>query len=96
MENLSSDEIRKVVDRLVGEVEATGESREDRERLDNLQKLIDLTDNCLDKIARASFSSTRQEDSMNRIGRYALRYLAESATWFNDKKRRWDNENWGD
>ena len=92
MEILSGEEIIKVVDRLVGDVEATGESHTDRQRLENLRKLIDLTDSCLDKIAIASLSSNKSEESMRKIGRHALRYLADSAEWFNAKKRRWDNE----
>ena len=93
MANFSSDEICKIVDKLVGEVEATGESHEDARRLENLKNLIDLTDSCLDKIHLASFSSTRYEASMRKIGRYALQYLADSAEWFEAKKKLWDSSN---
>ena len=86
---LSSDEICKIVDKLVGEVEATGESHEDAMRLENLKNLIDLTDSCLDKIHFASLSSTKNEASMREIGRYALQYLAASAGWFEERKKRY-------
>ena len=92
MSLLSTKEIIKLVDVLIGDVEAVGESREDENRLENLNALIELTDACLDKISYASRTSTRQEASMRRIGRMALKYLAESAEWFNGKKAMWMNQ----
>lgn len=92
MSRLSTEEIIKLVDVLIGDVEAVGESREDENRLKNLNALIDLTDACLDKISYAANASTRPEASMSRIGRKALKYLAESAEWFNGKKAMWMNQ----
>lgn len=93
MEKLSEEEICKVVDLLIGDVESVGDSRIDRDRMINLKRLTFLIDHCLDRVNSAAEHSTSQEGSVRGIGRYALRYLAESAEWFNSKKRRWDNEN---
>lgn len=92
MKKLNKEEISKVMDILIGEVDAVGETYEDIKRLENLDALIFLTDRCLDKIAFAARTSTRTEASMRRIGREALKYLAESAEWFNQKKRIWRNQ----
>ena len=92
MSRLSTEEIIKLVDVLIGDVEAVGESREDEKRLKNLNALIDLTDACLDKISYAANASTRSEASMRKIGRKALQYLAESAEWFDAKKAMWMNQ----
>jgi hypothetical protein len=92
MSLLSTKEIIKLVDVLIGEVEAVGESREDENRLENLNALICLTDDCLSKISLAARTSTRQEESMRKIGRKALKYLAESAEWFDAKKSMWMNQ----
>ena len=93
MEKLSEEEICKVVDLLIGDVEPTGDSHIDKNRTVNLKHLTFLIDHCLDRVNSAANHSTSQEGSVRGIGRYALRYLAESAEWFNGKKRRWDNEN---
>ena len=41
-------EITKLLDMLIGKVEAVGETNEDERRLDNLKTLIDVTNWCLD------------------------------------------------
>lgn len=93
MARMTSEEIWKVVKALVGNVSATGDSAVDAKREENLDTLMDLMEFCLDEIAYASTSRNSQESSMRSIGRKAMKYLAESAEWFNAKKRQWDNEN---
>ena len=93
MARMTGEEIFKVVKALIGDVSATGDSAEDAKREENLDALMDLMEFCLDEIAYASISRTSQESSMRSIGRKAMKYLAESAEWFNAKKRQWDNEN---
>lgn len=95
MKKLSDDEICKVVDVLIGEVDATGEANTDRRRLSNLESLIQLTDACLDKIYNASCTSNSSEYSMMKIGKTALKYLGELAEWFERQKERLDNEEFG-
>lgn len=92
MEKLSEEEICKVVDLLIGEVEPAGDSRIDRDWMVNIEHLTNLIDHCLDRVSYAANYSNHDAYSMREVGRYALRYLAESAAWFNDKKKRWDNE----
>ena len=92
MNKPTTNEIWNLLDYLIGETNAVGESNIDNEIYDNLVKLIEITDLCLDKISYASLTSNRHEYSMRKIGRKALQYFAESAQYFNSMKKRWDNE----
>ena len=93
MDKLTSDEIFKVVNSLIGETDACGDSAVDRKNLNNLNTLIEVTDMCLDKIAHSALTSNSEYGSSREIGKTALKYLADSAEWFNGKKRQYDNEN---
>ncbi len=85
MERLKSNEITKVLDVLIGEVEAVGESNADERRLENLKTLIDVTDWCLDGLQFAMFSGQgRDELSMRIIGHTAQSALDEYKTWLNE------------
>lgn len=80
-----SKEIIKLLDTLIGKVEAVGESNEDEKRLDNLKALIDVTDWCLDGIEFAMESGEgRFEASMQEISHTAKRALVEYKTWLNE------------
>lgn len=91
MKNFSAKEIFKLVDALVGNVEAVGETSADDIALKRLEVLISVTDMCLDKIVGASHTSNRPEYSMREVGMTALRYLAESSEWFDEHRQRWRN-----
>lgn len=85
MERLKSNEITKVLDVLIGEVEAVGESNADERRLDNLKTLIDVTNWCLDGLEFAMDSGKgRAEGSMQKIGHTAELALDEYKTWLNE------------
>lgn len=85
MGRLKSDEITKVLEVLIGEVEAVGESNADERRLDNLKTLIDVTNWCLDGLLFAMESGQgRVEASMHTISYTAQLALDEYKTWLNE------------
>jgi len=78
-------EITKLLDALIGNVEAVGETNEDNRRLDNLKTLIDVTNWCLDGLEFAMASGYgRPEWSMAEISLTAQRALIEYKTWIAD------------
>ena len=78
---MSSETIIEVVEKLVGEVEAVGETWEDKRRLENLKKMIDLSDVLLRHIYEASLTRNRVEASMKKIGETAYNYLQAAKEW---------------
>lgn len=85
MGRLKSYEITKVLDVLIGEVEAVGDSNADERRLENLKTLIDVTNWCLDGLEFAMESGQgRVEASMQEISYTAHGALDEYKTWLND------------
>ena len=75
-------EITKLLDMLIGEVEAIGETNEDNRRLDNLKTLIDVTNWCLDGLQFAMASGYgRPEWSMAEISYTAQCALDEYGKW---------------
>lgn len=66
-----------VVTKLVGPVDAVGETNEDARRLANLKELTTLVDRLLYEIVHAATASTRQEASMKAIGMHAKNFLRD-------------------
>lgn len=64
-----------VVTKLIGPVEAIGDSREDQQRLSNLAELIDLIDELLQDVSYASRTADDYRASMKAIGEKAKTYL---------------------
>ena len=82
---LKSNEIIKVLDVLIGEVEAVGETNADERRLDNLKTLIDVTNWCLDGLQYAmACGRGRVEASIHTIRYTAQLALDEYKTWLNE------------
>ena len=80
-----TSEITKLLDMLIGEVEATGETNADERRLDNLKTLIDVTNWCLDGLEFAMASGYgRPEYSMKEISYTAQCALDEYGKWIAD------------
>ena len=78
-------EITKLLDVLIGKVEAVGETEEDERRLDNLKTLIDVTNWCLDGLQFAMASGRgRAEWSMAEISYTAQCALDGYSTWITD------------
>lgn len=85
MRTFESKEITKLLDTLIGKVEAVGETNEDERRLDNLKTLIDATNWCLDGLEYAMASGRgRAEWSMQNIRQTAQLALDEYKTWIAD------------
>jgi len=76
-ELMTGQEIIKVIETLIGPVEATGEGYEDRKRLENLKTLIEITDWCIGSLLSASNAISRFEYSMFQIGKTANDALVE-------------------
>ena len=77
-----TEEITKLLDVLIGKVEAVGETNEDNRRLDNLKTLIDVTNWCLDGLDFAMASGYgRPEWSMAEISYTAQCALDEYGKW---------------
>ena len=75
-------EITKLLNVMIGDVEAVGETNEDNRRLDNLKTLIDVTNWCLDGLEFAMASGYgRPEWSMAEISYTAQCALDEYGTW---------------
>lgn len=75
-------EITKLLDVMIGKVEAVGEENEDKRRLDNLRTLIDVTNWCMDGLQYAMDSGHgRLEASMHEIGFTAQCALDEYREW---------------
>lgn len=78
-------EITKLLNVLIGDVEAVGEANEDERRLDNLKTLIDVTNWCLDGLQFAMASGYgRPEYSMAEISYTAQCALDEYGMWIAD------------
>jgi hypothetical protein len=71
-------ELHDVVMKLVGPVEAIGDSHFDAERLANLKALTGLVEKLLLEIHAAARSANNHQDSMRAIGRYAMEFLTET------------------
>lgn len=85
MAKLTSDEIIKVLDMLIGPVEAYGDSAIDKTRKENLENLLDITDWCLDQIWYSSMAADRKEASMVEIGQRGKQYLNGLGRWIKSK-----------
>lgn len=84
MSRLTSQEIIKVLDNLIGGTEAVGDSWADEKIMFNLQTLIDVTNWCLDGVNQSSGTMGRPEGSMHNIGFTANCALDEWRVWLNE------------
>ena len=71
MNKLSSNEIIKLLENLIGQTEAVGDSAQDKKIEENLMTLIDVTNWCLDGIMQSSETCDKFEYSMHLVGRRA-------------------------
>ena len=75
MSKLNSKEIIKVLDNLIGETTAVGDSITDSVIDYNLRNLIDITNWCLDGIAQSATTRHSFDSSMRQIGERAFSTL---------------------
>ena len=69
--------LEEMVMRVVGPIEPIGETHADKERLQNLENLLELVDRLIFKIDRLQGFANRPEDSMAIIGKRARRFLEQ-------------------
>lgn len=84
MRVFESKEIIKLIDHLIGNTIAVGESNADEKTLENLKVLIDVTNWCLDGVHQSSETIGRPEWSMNLVGFTAKGALDDYRVWLNE------------
>ena len=73
--------ILEVTRNLIGETEPYGDSGIDRERTQNLEKLIYIIDGLLYDVEKVAFNKDRQEGSMRMMGEKAHKALNDYWSW---------------
>lgn len=81
MMKLNSNEVIKLLESLIGDTEAVGDTWADEKIEENLKTLIDVTNWCLDSVFQSSATCGRIEDSMRRVGCRAKSALFEWEQW---------------
>lgn len=76
--------ILEVTRKLIGSTEPYGDSAIDRERTENLDKLIYVVDELLYDIGKAAFCKDRHEGSMRDMGKKADGALRGWRDWIDD------------
>ena len=66
---------------LIGETEPYGDSGIDRERTENIDKLIHVVDELLYDVEKAAICKDRYEGSMRTMGEKAHKALSEWCSW---------------
>ena len=82
---LSSVDIIKVLEHLVGKIRAVGETNVDEKRLSNLRTLIDVANWCLDGIAMCAEDRNSFETSVRTNGELAYGAMLEYADWIKER-----------
>ena len=78
---LSENEIINVLEVLIGNTHAQGETNADDKAFERLKVLENVTDWCLDGFNYEAPLANRYEWSMRRSGKEAIRYLRELYDW---------------
>lgn len=82
---MTSVEIIKLLDILIGRVEATGNEVADEQIEKNLMKLIDVVNDCLDGVMFAAETRHNLEEGPRRIGERAFAAMAEWRDWLSEQ-----------
>lgn len=85
MADFTYTDITKILERLIGKTFAVGETNEDKNRLNNLRTLIDVTNWCLDGISMCAEDRKSFEASVRKNGELAYGALLEYAEWINER-----------
>lgn len=78
---MTSQEIIRLLDILIGNTNATGDSNEDVAVKGNVEKLIDIINWCLDGLLWAANTRHNMEASMRDIGETAFSAICDYADW---------------
>jgi len=75
--------VHEIVTKLIGPIDAVGESQTDEKRLNNLKQMTALVDLLLGDIGSVRGYKDRQEMSMKLIGKHADAFLKDvsETTW---------------
>lgn len=68
-------EIKDVVNKLVGQISATGDSSRDGERLENLKTMCNLVEYLVGEIRFSARDKDAYENSVKGIGQHAQKFL---------------------
>lgn len=79
--------ILEVTRNLIGATEPYGDSSIDRERMQNLDKLIYIVDELLRDVEKVAFNKDRYEGSMRMMGEKAHKALIDYWSWIEDYLR---------
>lgn len=82
---MTSNEIIRIIDGLIGPTEPLGAIELDEERLQNLKHLIDITNWCLDGILRSAEYKYSCADLTSKNGALAFATMFEYKTWLEEK-----------
>ena len=85
MSKLESKEIIKLLEILIGDTEAIGETNHDEKALENLKTLIDVTNWCLDGIMQSSETCGAVEYSKHLVGFHARCAIEEYMRWLTER-----------
>lgn len=72
-------EIEEIVQKLIGDINPTGESHLDKQRLDNLVVMCSLVEDLVYEISYVRREKDRYEHSMKIMGEYADKFLKNLA-----------------
>ena len=75
MSELSGSEIIRVVDALIGEIGAYGDTYIDHDRMINQEKMKELTEHLIRRLCGITINARRDEYSMKQIGNDACEFL---------------------
>jgi len=81
---MDASAILEVTRTLIGETEPYGDSAIDRERTENLDKLIYVVDELLYDVERTAVCKDRYEGSMRMMGKKAHKALSDWWLWIED------------
>ena len=90
---IDSETILKVTIALIGETEPYGDSAIDRERTENLDKLIYVVEELLSDVEKVAYNKDRYEGSMRMMGEKAHKALNDWWSWINAYLNDYKGEN---
>lgn len=82
---MTSDEIIRIIDRLIGPTKPCGAIELDEKRLHNLKNLIDITNWCLDGLLQSAEYKYSCADLVSKNGALAFATMFEYKTWLEEK-----------
>ena len=68
-------ELTQIVNKLVGQISATGDSSRDGERLESLKTMCNIVEGLIEEIQFSARDKDSYEGSVKQIGQYASNFL---------------------